>query len=440
MVVPGLFTGTGLAPGAPHPATKPSQAATPKRNTLWPLPLNTCLVKVRMDTHPGLTSVVHLGSGRRPSLASEASGERSLGTLEITIRVPSGAERVAILGAAERNIKMLREMLGVGVAAREGRVIVSGQKPAVIAARNILESLADIAQRGGEPPTRQQVLDIISQEASALADGAVDSAGELLEDWDGTLQVYAAGRPVRAKTPNQQAYLDAIRENDLTLAIGPAGTGKTYLAVAAAVHLLKTSRVRRVILARPAVEAGEKLGFLPGDMRAKVNPYLRPLFDALADMMDYATLRRFMENDVVEVSPLAFMRGRTLNNAMVILDEAQNATRGQMKMFLTRLGHGSKMVVTGDATQIDLPDVRDSGLIDAARRLRRTPGVGFVAFDRSDVVRHNLVQRIIDAYGDDDDDRRAAAPKDQVDRRRIPNQPAEKPDNHQSATPETPMA
>ena len=348
--------------------------------------------------------------------------------MEITIRVPSGAERLAILGAAERNIKMLREVLGVGISAREGRVVVTGQKPAVIAARNVLESLTDITQRGGEPPSRQQVLDIISQEASALADGGVDHSGELLEDWDGTLNVYAAGRPVRAKTPNQQAYLDAIRENDLTLSIGPVGTGKTYLAVAAAVHLLKTSRVRRVILARPAVEAGEKLGFLPGDMRAKVNPYLRPLFDALADMMDYATLRRFMDNDVVEVSPLAFMRGRTLNNAMVILDEAQNATRGQMKMFLTRLGHGSKMVVTGDATQIDLPDGRDSGLIDAARRLRRTPGVGFVTFDRSDVVRHSLVQRIIDAYGDDD------AP------RRLNHHPPQKPDNDQSLPPEPPIA
>jgi phosphate starvation-inducible PhoH-like protein len=357
--------------------------------------------------------------------------------LEITIRVPSGAERLAIVGAAERNIKMLREVLGVGVAAREGRVTLTGQKPAVIAARNVLESLTEIAQRGGEPPSRQQVLDIISQEASALADGGVDSAGELLEDWDGTLNVYAAGRPVRAKTPNQQAYLDAIRENDLTLSIGPAGTGKTYLAVAAAVHLLKTSRVRRVILARPAVEAGEKLGFLPGDMRAKVNPYLRPLFDALADMMDYTMLRRFMDNDVVEVSPLAFMRGRTLNNAMVILDEAQNATRGQMKMFLTRLGHGSKMVVTGDATQIDLADGRDSGLIDAARRLRHTPGVGFVTFDRSDVVRHSLVQRIIDAYGDDADDR----PGRYEPRRPVAQTPetsSEKPDNGQSPTSQVP--
>ena len=216
------------------------------------------------------------------------------------------------------------------------------------------------------------------------------------------MDVFVRGRRVRPKTPNQERYVEAIRQNDLVFAIGPAGTGKTYLAVAAAVHLLKTDRAARVILARPAVEAGEKLGFLPGDLQAKVNPYLRPLLDALQDMLDYSTLRRFMDSDVVEVVPLAFMRGRTLNNAVIILDEAQNTTRGQMKMFLTRMGHGSKMIVTGDVTQIDLPDPRESGLIDAARRLLRSPGVGFATLDRADVVRHPLVQRIIDAYGEDE--------------------------------------
>jgi phosphate starvation-inducible PhoH-like protein len=217
------------------------------------------------------------------------------------------------------------------------------------------------------------------------------------------LDVYAHGKPVRARRPNQQLYLDAIRDHDLVFAIGPAGTGKTYLAVAAAIHLLKSGRVSKVILARPAVEAGEKLGFLPGDLQAKVNPYLRPLFDALHDMMDFGTIRRFMEHDVVEVVPLAFMRGRTLNNAVIILDEAQNTTMGQMKMFLTRMGQGSKTVVTGDVTQIDLPDPRQSGLIDAARRLRRVRGVSFVAFEKADVVRHDLVQRVIEAYGEDEE-------------------------------------
>jgi phosphate starvation-inducible PhoH-like protein len=204
---------------------------------------------------------------------------------------------------------------------------------------------------------------------------------------------------VTPKTPNQQLYLDAIRDHDLVFGIGPAGTGKTYLAVAAAVHMLKTEQIKKVILARPAVEAGERLGFLPGDLQAKVNPYLRPLLDALHDMMDYATIKRFMMNDVVEVVPLAYMRGRTLNRAVIILDEAQNTTRGQMMMFLTRMGHGSKMIVTGDTTQIDLPDPKESGLIDAVRRLRRVPGIGMVTMDERDIVRHSLVQRIVEAYG-----------------------------------------
>jgi phosphate starvation-inducible protein PhoH and related proteins len=216
--------------------------------------------------------------------------------------------------------------------------------------------------------------------------------------WRDHLDVYVGAQAVRAKSPNQQFYLDAIRDHDLVFGIGPAGTGKTYLAVAAAVHMLKHDRARKVILVRPAVEAGERLGFLPGDMQQKVNPYLRPLFDALHDMMDFGTLKRFMMNDVIEVVPLAYMRGRTLNRAVIILDEAQNTTRGQMQMFLTRMGNGSKTIVTGDATQIDLPDPTESGLIDAVRRLRRIRGIGFVTMDKADIVRHRLVQRIVEAY------------------------------------------
>ncbi len=327
--------------------------------------------------------------------------------MELSIRVPSGPERTAVLGAAERNLKMIREGLGVGVSARDGRVHLSGSKQAVVAARRVLERLAE----NGQTLDRQQVLDLIGEESGearrvtrgweVAPDGettAVFQPGE----WDGRLNVYSGGKVLRPRTPNQELYLEAIRTNDLVFGIGPAGTGKTYLAVAAAVHLLKTARVRRVILARPAVEAGEKLGFLPGDLREKVNPYLRPLFDALNDMMDFNTVRRFMDSDVVEVVPLAFMRGRTLNNALIILDEAQNTTQGQMKMFLTRMGQGSKMVVNGDITQIDLPDPTQSGLIDAARRLNRVKGVGFVHFQKSDVVRHDLVQRVIEAYGEDE--------------------------------------
>jgi phosphate starvation-inducible PhoH-like protein len=320
--------------------------------------------------------------------------------VEVTVRFPVRVDRVAVIGSSERNLKMLREALGVRVTAKDHAVHVSGDRDAVGAARRVLEQLGTAAaeHRG---LSRQQVLDLIAAEAdegSNLPEDMMESG----ERWDGKLAVYASGRAVRARSTNQQHYLDSIRDHDLVFALGPAGTGKTYLAVAAAVHLLKTDRVKKLVLTRPAVEAGEKLGFLPGDIEAKVNPYLRPLLDALHDMMDYATVRRFMESDVVEVVPLAFMRGRTMNNAVVILDEAQNTTKGQMKMFLTRLGQGSKMIVTGDPTQIDLPDPRESGVIDAASRLRRTKGVGFVALERCDVVRHQLVQRIIDAYGDEE--------------------------------------
>ena len=202
------------------------------------------------------------------------------------------------------------------------------------------------------------------------------------------------------KTEGQAAYVDAIRQNDLTFCIGPAGTGKTYLAVAVCVGLLKSRTMRRLILVRPAVEAGEKLGYLPGDMQAKVNPYLRPLFDAMHDMMSFEQTKRFMENDVIEVIPLAFMRGRTLNNSAVILDEAQNATPAQMLMFLTRLGHNSKMIVTGDASQTDLPDRQNSGVVDAIRRLKGIKNIGIVHLDGADIVRHRLVQAVVKAYED----------------------------------------
>jgi phosphate starvation-inducible protein PhoH and related proteins len=362
--------------------------------------------------------------------------------VEITVKVPGGAERVSVVGSAERNLKMIREGLGVGVTAREGRVHLSGNRGAVVAARRVIERLAEASHI--EPLDRQQVLDLIAEESgqSSAVEHPWGGNGEHAvgvepQEWDGRLNVYSGGKAVRPRTAHQEHYLSAIRENDLVFAIGPAGTGKTYLAVAAAVHLLKTGRVRRVVLARPAVEAGEKLGFLPGDLREKVNPYLRPLFDALNDMMDYQTVRRFIDSDVVEICPLAFMRGRTLNNAAIILDEAQNTTKGQMKMFLTRMGQGSKMVVTGDVTQIDLPEPADSGLIDAARRLGRTKGVAFVSFDRTDVVRHELVQRVIDAYGEEDEAPNPPTPRKSPGRTRKPGQTP--PDNLGIETPTPPM-
>lgn len=373
------------------------------------------------------------------------------GSVELTLRLPSSVDRTALFGAAERNLKLIREALGVTIGARDDVVSVKGERHAVHAARVVLERLIDAGERRSTL-TRQQLLDAIadaswrSQHGNAQGPALTTEADNQLAQqvvsrqrgahepvaprraagkpgglsdfeirpirpvddeatiesidpsWSGSLDVYAGGRPIVPRSPNQQYYLDAIRRNDLVFGMGPAGTGKTYLAVAAAVHLLRIGRVRRAILARPAVEAGEKLGFLPGDQYAKLNPYLRPLFDALQDMMDYATINKFMANDIVEIVPLAYMRGRTLNDAIIILDEAQNTTRGQMQMFLTRMGQRSKVIVTGDVTQIDLPDPTESGLIDAARRLRRTPGVAFVQLERADVVRHPLVQRVIDAY------------------------------------------
>lgn len=306
-----------------------------------------------------------------------------------------------MLGVGDRNLKIIREALGVKVLARDGTVHVSGERDAVVAARGVLERLAAAALRS-ESLSRAQVIDLVGHAASGGWIGQGD--GDLPEfsgpPWEAELDVYVGGQRVRPKTPNQQGYMNAMRDHDLIFGIGPAGTGKTYLAVAAAVHMLKHARTKKVILCRPAVEAGERLGFLPGDVQAKVNPYLRPLLDALNDMMDFATIKRFMMSDVVEVIPLAYMRGRTLNNSVIILDEAQNTTRGQMQMFLTRMGHGSKMIVTGDTTQVDLPEETESGLIDAARRLRRIRGIAFCTLDQSDIVRHKLVQKIVEAYGD----------------------------------------
>jgi len=230
------------------------------------------------------------------------------------------------------------------------------------------------------------------------------------------IEVYTSGRPVRPQTPGQLAYCEAIERNDLVFCIGPAGTGKTYLAVAMAVQALKRKRIKRIVLVRPAVEAGEKLGFLPGDLQAKVNPYLRPLLDALHDMIGFKQVRACVETDVIEVIPLAYMRGRTLNDAYIILDEAQNTTTAQMKMFLTRMGMRSKMVVTGDITQVDLAEGTKSGLVDAGEKLAGIDGVVLHEMTRGDIVRHRLVQEIVNAYergerGSEDRSRRAPKPR-----------------------------
>jgi len=280
---------------------------------------------------------------------------------------------------------MLRETLGVQVFARQGQINLTGSARNVSRAAAVIDTLQRQLRRDGAI-TPAGVAEAISAAAeSQKGDGEI-------------LDVYVAGQLVRAKTPGQERYLRAMQRCDLVFSTGPAGTGKTYLAVAVAVHLLKHKQAKRLILARPAVEAGEKLGYLPGDMQAKVNPYLRPLFDALHDMMAYDQIRRFLANDLIEVIPLAFMRGRTLNDSVIILDEAQNTTVSQMLMFLTRMGHGSKAIVTGDDSQVDLPGGVPSGLLDAMNRLSGIKGLAMIRLGRSDIVRHRLVQNIVDAY------------------------------------------
>jgi phosphate starvation-inducible PhoH-like protein len=306
--------------------------------------------------------------------------------LELTLAIDDAAKRQALFGPADRHLRMIRSTFNVTIAAREATIKLAGRNDAVSLAAKVLAALQD-RLRSGAIVTEDDVSDVIAQ----VAMPAEPTAARAIE-------VYTANAAVVPKTEGQAAYIDAIRQNDLTFCLGPAGTGKTYLAVAVSVSMLKAREIRRVVLVRPAVEAGEKLGFLPGDMQAKVNPYLRPLFDAMNDMMNFDQVKRFMENDVIEVIPLAFMRGRTLNHSAVILDEAQNTTPAQMLMFLTRLGHHSKMIVTGDASQTDLPEGQTSGVVDAVRRLRGINNVAVVELERTDIVRHRLVQQIVHAY------------------------------------------
>jgi phosphate starvation-inducible PhoH-like protein len=307
--------------------------------------------------------------------------------MELSITLEQPQKSSVLFGPSDQHLRMIREAMGVQLFARGGQIKLTGASRNVSRAAAVIEKLQR-ALRRKQPITAETVAEAIGQAATeADADAAA------------ALDVYVAGQLVKPKTPGQEKYIHAVRRNDLVFCTGPAGTGKTYLAVAVAVHMLKHHQAKRLILVRPAVEAGEKLGFLPGDMQAKVNPYLRPLFDALHDMMDYDQIRRFMVNDLIEVIPLAFMRGRTLNDSVIILDEAQNTTPGQMLMFLTRMGHGSKMIVTGDESQIDLPPDQRSGLIDAKRRLRGIRNLAIVELERGDIVRHRLVTNIVQAYG-----------------------------------------
>ncbi|MFN4242499.1 MAG: PhoH family protein [Tepidisphaerales bacterium] len=307
--------------------------------------------------------------------------------MNLTLTLDNPTKRLALFGTADRNLRMIRDAFAVQIISRDDTIRLAGQPDDVARAAAVLENLQKHLRRA----------DFVTTEDVAAAIAKAAEAEK--RDAEGALEVYARGHTVKPKTEGQKAYIEAIFNNDLTFCLGPAGTGKTYLAVAAAASLLKAGRVKRIILARPAVEAGERLGFLPGDLQAKVNPYLRPLFDALHDMMDFEQVKRFMLNDIIEVIPLAFMRGRTLNESVIILDEAQNTTPSQMLMFLTRLGHASKMIVTGDPTQVDLEEDQPSGLIDAVQRLRGIKHIATVELQRSDIVRHRLVQNIVNAYG-----------------------------------------
>jgi phosphate starvation-inducible PhoH-like protein len=304
--------------------------------------------------------------------------------LNITLEQPE--KKLALFGTADRYLRMIRDTFGVQVVSREDELRLSGDREQVGKAIAVLEQMQKKLRRQ-DWLTSEDVGQAIGR---AVEEMQARSADEI--------DVYAKGHAIRPKTEGQRAYVEAILKHDLTFCIGPAGTGKTYLAVAVAASLLKHGQAKRIVLARPAVEAGERLGFLPGDLQAKVNPYLRPLFDALHDMMDFEQVKRFMVNDVIEVIPLAFMRGRTLNDSVVILDEAQNTTAAQMLMFLTRLGHDSKMIVAGDSSQVDLPAGTRSGLVDAVEKLRGIKGIASIALGRSDIVRHRLVQNIVEAY------------------------------------------
>ncbi len=310
--------------------------------------------------------------------------------MELTVTLEDPQKLQALFGPADCNLKMIRETLGVQLFARGSQIKLTGASVNVSKAAVVLQELQRSLRRG-----REITVDSVAEALSSAA--RKDSP-----DGAGVLDVYASGQLIKPKTSGQRRYIKSMRTRDMVFCTGPAGTGKTYLAVAVAVHMLKHQQAKRLVLVRPAVEAGEKLGFLPGDMQAKVNPYLRPLFDALHDMMDYEQIRRFLVNDLIEVIPLAFMRGRTLNDSLIILDEAQNTTVSQMMMFLTRMGHGSKMIITGDDSQIDLPEDVPSGLLDAMKRLSGIKGLDIVRLDKADIVRHRLVQNIVEAYARND--------------------------------------
>ena len=305
---------------------------------------------------------------------------------EATLTLAEPGLVLTIFGPRDQHLRAVREALGVKISHRDSEIHVSGEEAAVIRATEVLERMKSLAERKGSLAGEDvaRALSRVQGETSAALEEVID--------------VINASRKIQPRTSGQAQYIEMIRKYDIVFAVGPAGTGKTYLAVALAVEALKRRSVRKIVLVRPAVEAGESLGFLPGDLQAKINPYLRPLLDALHEMIDHDQIKLFMEQDVIEVIPLAYMRGRTLNEAFIILDEAQNTTIAQMKMFLTRMGENSKIVIAGDITQVDLPPHTRSGLTDAISRLAGINGIGVTRLTNADIVRHRLVHDIVRAY------------------------------------------
>ena len=316
---------------------------------------------------------------------SEVSANSTI--IEKKIHLENNNEASVLFGHHDKNLKRMREVFGVKIVARNGILKYEGETGQVKKLTDVINGLLSIIRKSGG--LDETDIDIIM--------AGIEMGTEAIHP-DPSIEVFTIGQTIRPKTEGQARYIKAIRDNDLVFCIGPAGTGKTYLAVSLALSTMKSGYLKKIILARPAVEAGERLGFLPGDIQAKVNPYLRPLYDALADMIDVGQVKKYIENDLIEVLPLAFMRGRTLNDSFIILDEAQNCTVKQMKTFLTRFGIRTKVVVTGDITQVDLSSGEKSGLIDVQKRLKGVSGVDFVYLTRKDIVRHRLVRDIVEAY------------------------------------------
>ncbi len=306
--------------------------------------------------------------------------------VESAIPVTHSEVLLPLFGARDQHLRTIRQSLGVDISADDGLIRVHGDAGSVSVATEVLEQLCDLVRRQGS---------LAEEEVTRAIDQARGKGGSTNVE---AIEVMAPGQAIQPRTAGQVRYVEAIRDHDMAFGIGPAGTGKTYLAVAMAVSALRTQQVRKLVLVRPAVEAGESLGFLPGDLQAKIHPYLRPLLDALHEMIDYDQFKRYTEQDLIEIIPLAYMRGRTLNECFIILDEAQNTTIPQMKMFLTRMGRGSKLVVSGDTTQADLPSRTASGLTDAVDRLGHLKGFSVTKLTSADIVRHPMVQQIVEAY------------------------------------------